>query len=371
MRAWIRFALVVALLLLGWPTESLILSQDQQRLSPDTVERIEKAVTSRMSAESIPGLSVALVLDGKLVWSNGFGLADLENFVPSKSATVYRLGSISKPLTATAVMELVEQGRLDLDAPIQKHCPSFPAKPWPITTRELLGHLGGIRHYADNFVENTRHYDSVTEGLEIFKNDPLIAEPGTKFHYSSYGYNLLGCVVEGASGENFAAYLTSHVFVPAGMSNMQVDDVFRLIPNRVRGYSKNPDGSVRNSDLMDSSYKIPSGGISSTVVDLAEFALALQSGKLLKPATLEEMWTSQKTRNGQATGYGMGWGIGEFHGLKMVAHSGGQSGTDTDLLLIPSKGFAVAAMCNQEDASMSKLTRSITEIVLEPAALDH
>jgi serine beta-lactamase-like protein LACTB, mitochondrial len=371
MRAWMRLALAVALLLLGWPSESLIRSQDHQALSPDAVERIEKAITARMSAESIPGLSLAVVLDGKLVWSNGFGLSDLENFDPAQAATVYRLGSISKPLTATAVMELVEQGRLDLDTPIQKYCPSFPTKPWPITSRELLGHLGGVRHYADHFVENTRHYDSVTDGLESFKNDPLIAEPGTQFHYSSYGFNLLGCVVEGASGEPFAAFLTTRVFVPAGMSNTQVDDVFRIIPKRTRGYAKSSNGAVRNSDLMDSSYKIPSGGLSSTVIDLAKFAIALQSGNLLKPDTLDEMWTSQKTRDGKPTGYGMGWGVGEFHGVKMVAHSGGQSGTDTDLVLVPTKSFAVAAMCNQEDANMSKLARAIAEIVLEPATVDH
>jgi serine beta-lactamase-like protein LACTB, mitochondrial len=367
MRAPIKIVLAVALLLLGWPSESLMRSQDRPALSPDAVERIEKAVTARMSGDSIPGLSVAMVLDGKLVWSKGFGLSDLENFVPAQAATVYRLGSISKPLTATAVMELVEQRRLDLDTPIQKYCSSFPAKPWPITSRELLGHLGGIRHYAENFVENTRHYDSVADGLEVFKNDPLVAEPGTQFHYSSYGFNLLGCVVEGASGEPFAAFLTTHVFIPAGMNNTQVDDVFRIIPKRTRGYAKSPSGAVRNSDLMDSSYKIPSGGLSSTVIDLAKLAIALQSGNLLKPGTLDEMWTSQKTRDGKPTGYGMGWGVGEFHGVKMVAHNGGQSGTDTNLILIPTKGFAVAAMCNQEDADMSKLARAIAEIVLQPA----
>ncbi|HEV2380480.1 MAG TPA: serine hydrolase domain-containing protein [Terriglobia bacterium] len=332
------------------------------------INRIERAVSTAMSQGHIPGLSTAIVTDRQLRWSNGYGMADLENFVPAKAATVYRLGSISKPITATAIMQLVEQGKLDLDAPVQKYCSAFPPKRWPVTSRELLGHLGGVRHYTqkEEEAEYTSHFTSVADGLAIFKDDPLLAEPGTEFRYSSFGYNLLGCVVEGASGQPFAAYLHEHIFVPAGMDHIQPDDVFQIISNRARGYALRPDGLVRNSDLMDSSYKIPSGGLSSTVIDLARFAIAIQSGVLLKPETVSQMFTSQKTRDGKATGYGLGWGVEDNAGVKAVSHSGGQSGTSTDLLMRPDRGLAVVVMCNLEGAHVSALARALAQIVLQP-----
>jgi serine beta-lactamase-like protein LACTB len=331
------------------------------------IDKIERAVSTAMSQGHIPGLSTAIVTDRQLRWSNGYGIVDLENFVPAKAATVYRLGSISKPITATAIMQLVEQGKLDLDAPVQKYCSAFPPKRWPVTSRELLGHLGGVRHYTqkEEEAEYTSHFTSVADGLAIFKDDPLLAEPGTEFRYSSFGYNLLGCAVEGASGEPFAAYLHEHIFVPAGMDHIQPDDVFQIIPNRARGYASRPEGLVRNSDLMDSSYKIPSGGLSSTVIDLARFAIAIQSGVLLKPETVSQMFTSQKTRDGKATGYGLGWEVEDNAGAKAVSHSGGQSGTSTDLLMRPDRGLAVVVMCNLEGAHVSALARTLAQIVLQ------
>jgi len=352
-----------------WLTTAQLRAQSSDELPASTIASIEKAVTTEMSKQGIPGLSVAVATDKQLRWSNGYGLADVENFVPAKASTVYRLGSISKPITATAVVQLVERGKLDLDAPVQKYCPAFPQKQWPVTSRELLGHLGGVRHYNEKErVEYTTHFDSVASGLSVFKDDPLIAEPGTQFHYSSFGYNLLGCVVEGASGQSFADYVRQNIFVPAGMDHMQVDNLFALIPNRARGYQRDKDGNLENSQLMDSSYKIPSGGLCSTAADLARFAIAIETGKLVKPETLAEMFTSGKTRDGKETGYGFGWGLGQLDGNRVVAHGGGQSGVSTHLLLLPEKGIAVAAMCDLEDADVSRLTHSIAGILLGSAA---
>jgi serine beta-lactamase-like protein LACTB, mitochondrial len=351
-----------------WLATATARAQSPAHLPAATIASIEKAVTTEMSKQDIPGLSLAVVTDHELRWSDGYGLSDVENFVPAKASTVYRLGSISKPVTATAVMQLVERGKLDLDAPVQRYCPAFPNKPWPITSRELLGHLGGIRHYneKEEGAEYTTHFDSVASGLSVFKDDPLIAEPGTQFHYSSFGYNLLGCVVEGASGQSFVDYIRQNIFIPAGMDHMQVDNVFALIPNRARGYMRDKDGNLHNSELMDSSYKIPSGGLCSTAVDLAKFAIAIETGKLLKPETLAEMFTSGKTRDGKETGYGFGWGIGKLNGTRVVAHGGGQSGVSTHLLLLPEKGIAVAAMCDLEGGNVSALTRDVAEILLGP-----
>src|SRR6201993_1092129 len=176
-----------------------------QALSPEKQAQIEAAITKFMASTHVPGVSVAVVEDGKYEWAAGFGFADLENNVPAGEHTLFRLGSISKPLTAVGTMELWERGKLDLDAPVQKYCPAFPQKSAPITTREVMGHLGGIRHYKvdsleDAEVGNTKHFDNpIQAGLDFFKDDPLVAQPGSHFHYSTQGYTLVGCVMEGAS----------------------------------------------------------------------------------------------------------------------------------------------------------------------------
>lgn len=151
------------------------------------------------------GVSASVVQDGEFVWSAGFGMADLENSVAATPQALYRLGSISKPITATAAMKLWEHSNLDLDAPVQKYCPAFPQKPWPVTTRELLGHLGGIRYYhvpelpytksqADPEIGNTHHFeDGIVGGMKVFAHDALLAKPGTHFSYSTQGYTLVGC----------------------------------------------------------------------------------------------------------------------------------------------------------------------------------
>jgi CubicO group peptidase (beta-lactamase class C family) len=305
-------------------------------------------------------------VDHKLRWSNGYGLADLENFVPAKAMTAYRLGSISKPITATAVMQLAERGKLDLDAPIQKYCPAFPAKQWPVTARLLLGHLSGVRHYKNEAeFASTRHFNSVVEGLDMFKDDPLLFEPGTKYSYTTHGYAVLGCAVEGASGMRFEEYIRENVFKPAGMDRIRVDNVADIIPNRAQGYAKLQNGELRNSGLADTSYKIPGGGFISTVEDLAKFAIAMQTGVLVKKETLEQMWTSQKTRDGKVTGYGMGWSVSERMGMKEVSHGGAQQRVSTYLYTIPGKGLAVVLMTNLEGigGGLASLSRQIADIV--------
>lgn len=342
-------------------------AQTGATLPSDKIEKIEKAITAAMSRQNIPGLSVAVVTDQKLRWSNGYGLADLENYIPAKSVTVYRLGSISKSITAIAVMQLAESGKLDLDAPIQKYCSAFPQKQWTITARQLLGHLAGVRHYkGEAEFLSTHHYNSVIEGMNMFKDDPLLHEPGTKFSYTTHGYAILGCAVEGASGMKFADYTQQYIFNPAGMDRMRVDDVFEIIPNRAQGYFKTPSGALRNSTLADTSYKIPGGGFCSTVGDLAKFAIAVQSGKLVKKETLDQMWTKQKMRDGKETVYGLGWGLGEKNGLKTASHGGAQQRVSTNLYMIPEKGLAVVLMVNLEGAGqiLGTLSEEIADILL-------
>src|SRR5438034_5113598 len=199
-------------LLLTILASAAAVSAQQKTLSQEKRLEIEKAVSTFMSANSVPGMGAAVVLDGEPVWSAGFGMADLEDSAPATSSTLFRLGSLSKPITATALLQLWEHGKLDLDAPVQKYCPAFPQREWPITARELLAHLGGIRHYHPNGKgdipeDSVRHFASMEESLHIFAADPLVAKPGTKFNYSTYGYTLVGCVLEGAASEKYVDYV--------------------------------------------------------------------------------------------------------------------------------------------------------------------
>jgi serine beta-lactamase-like protein LACTB, mitochondrial len=256
------------------------LEAQEKGLSREKYLEIEKAVSSFMSANSIPGVGAAVVLDGQPLWSEGFGMADLENYSPATSSTLFRLGSISKPITATAILQLWERGKLDLDAPVQKYCPAFPEKEWPIITRELLGHLGGIRHYnpdgkGDIPEDSARHFASIEDSLQIFAGDPLVAKPGTKFNYSTYGYTLVGCVLEGAAAEKFVDFVRKNIFQPAGMEQTRDDDFFTIVPHRTRWYHKDKAGMVRNAGVLDSSYKIPGGGLISSADDMARFEAAI------------------------------------------------------------------------------------------------
>ncbi len=346
------------------------LAAQQKPLPKEKRLAIERAVASFMSANSIPGLSASVVLDGEPRWSEGFGMADLENSSPATSSTLFRLGSISKPISATAVLQLWERGKLDLDAPVQKYCPEFPQKEWPITTRELLGHLGGIRHYnpdgkGDVPEDSARHFASMQESLQLFADDPLVAKPGTKFHYSTYGYTLVGCVLEGAASERFIDYVRENIFQPSGMEQTRDDDFFTVIPHHSRWYHIDKGGVVRNAGVLDSSYKIPGGGIISSADDMANFEAAIVADKLLKRSSRDLMWTSLKTADGKETGYGLGWGIMDKFGLHILAHTGGQQGTSTAFAVVPARSAGVVVLCNLDSVDVAQLAMQILRFALD------
>jgi serine beta-lactamase-like protein LACTB, mitochondrial len=360
----LRHAKQIALLLLLAVGSALA----QQIAKTDLAAQIDAVAAQRLEKQHIPAMTVAVASDGQLVYSKGFGSADLENAVPADADTLIRTGSIAKSITAAAAMTLVEAGKLDLDAPVQKYCPAFPKKNWTITTRQLLTHSSGIRHYKEGEVDSTRHYDSMSAGFAIFAADPLLFEPGTKFNYSTYGYTVVGCVIEGASGEKYFDYLRQHVLVPAGMTHTFVDDVFAIVPHRARGYNVEQ-GKVQNAGLMDSSYKIPGGGLVSTAADLVRFDSALMDGNLLKPETLAAMWTPTGLptyKDGKPSKYGMGFSVTIFDGQKRISHSGGQQGTSTYMAFFPAKRLAVAAMANDWDAEPGDLVGAILALYHMP-----
>jgi serine beta-lactamase-like protein LACTB, mitochondrial len=355
----------------GAPTVAQEQAQEKG-LGAEKRGRIGKTIEDFRAARSVPGISASVVMNGELVWAEGFGVADLENYIAATPSTLYRLGSISKPITAVAVMQQWEQGKLDLDAPVQKYCPAFPEKDKPITTREVLGHLGGIRHYKqdenpnDPEVGNTKHFDDpIADGLKFFANDPLLDSPGTKFHYTTHGYTLAGCVLEGASHEKYVNYVREHVFVPADMYDTQSDNRYSVVQHRTQFYSKNKSGAVINADFLDSSYKIPGGGLISSADDMARFAIAVLGGKLLKGSAREAMWTVQHTSDGEATGYALGWGVDDKLGVRRISHGGGQQGTSTFLALVPERRVAVVVLANMDSVDVGELADQVVKIVLD------
>ena len=330
-----------------------------------TAPAIDRLVTETMSAQQVPAITVAAAVSGRLVYSKAFGYADLENTVPATAETRIRTASIAKSITAVAAMTLVEAGKLDLDAPVQKYCPPFPLKQWPITTRELLSHTSGIRHYAAGEPEHTQHYRWMADGFALFAAEPLLFPPGTGFQYSTYGYTVAGCAIEGAAGTPFPDYVAAHVLRPAGMSHTVVDDVFAVVPHRARGYQK-IHGEVRNAVLMDSSYKIPGGGYVTTAEDLVNFGQALLDGRLLPATAVAQMWVPTKVSGKDS--YGLGFEVRD--GGRFVMHSGGQAGTTTRLLIVPEAHLSLALLANMDGVPLDELEHAVAQQMHAPFPAD-
>jgi CubicO group peptidase (beta-lactamase class C family) len=313
----------------------------------------EQTVRATMAAQSIPGLTIGYTLAGQ-EWVRGYGLADLENAVPTTPDTAYRYASVQKPMTAVAVLQMAERGKIDLDADIRTYVPYFPRKPFPVTARQLLGHVGGIPDYEENSSdEHLKQHMTMREAIAVFADRDLASEPGTTFRYSSFGYNLLAAAVEAASGQAFGEYLRDHVWAPAGMTSARMDDPLAIIPHRARGYQF-VDGTVRNSEFVDVSSRPGGGAARGTVPDLLRFADALADGRLLAPASLSLMTTPTRTRDGRIAGfprtqgYAMGWSVLEEGGGPVLFHDGGQPETRTMLILAPARKLAIASAQNFE-----------------------
>lgn len=349
---------------LGWSTPQQTVQDTQSSSYAEAIQTFEEFVTQQMALDKVPGLSVGFIKDD-FIWIRGFGYSDLENKLLAKPESAYRLASITKTITAISVLQLVEAGKIDLDAEVQTYVPYFPKKKWPVTVRLLLGHLGGISHYRNYQVEGRiKVHMNTQEALAIFQDFDLIARPGTRFNYSSYGYNLLGAVIEGASEMAYGEYIKKHIFEPLGMENSRIDNPFDIIPNRVRGY-RLIRGQVKNSEFVDISSRFAAGGTRSTVVDLLKYARGIMEGRLLKEETWRKMLTSMATQSGFFTGYGMGWRVHPMRGHFQVYHGGSQHETRTFLLLFPREKFAIALASNLERMNRLFYVQRLAEIVLD------
>ena len=320
----------------------------------ETVAEARRMVHQDYHEKGYPGIAIAVAVGGEMVWSEGFGHADLEHRVPVWPTTKFRIGSISKPLTAAAVARLAAEGRLDVDAPIQRYVPDFPEKAWPLTTRHLGAHLGGIRHYRGMEFIIRDPYATVGEALKIFANDPLLHEPGTRYAYSSYGWNLISAVVEGAAGEPFLDYMRAHVFRPLGMHHTVADHVDSLIAQRAGFYMRDNNGTLVNGIYVNNSYKWAGGGFLSTVEDIVHFANAHLDDRFFSPEAKALLFTEQQTTAGEGVGYGFGWFVQtDSLGRRLWSHGGGSVGGTSLLQIAPDAGLVVVAMVNLSSADLA------------------
>ena len=335
----------------------------------EVVEEARTLVRADIVQRGYPGIAIAVAVDGETVWSEGFGYANLEHRVPMWPSVKFRVGSISKSLTAAGAARLVEDGLLDLDAPIQKYVPSFPEKAHPITTRQLGGHLAGIRHYQgdENFIRDP--YPTVLDGLSIFfADDPLLHEPGTAYAYTSYGFNLLSAVVEGAAKRSFLGHMREAVFRPLGMRDTVADFVTPIIPGRTSYYVRDDAGQVVNAPWVNNSYKWAGGGFLSTTEDVLRFADAHLDGEFLSEASRKLLFTEQKTRDNEGVGYGFGWFIQTREdGRRLLSHSGGSVGGTSLMVMEPETGVVVVGLINLTRAN-NGVVRQVLDLFIDAAA---
>ncbi len=347
----------------------------------DAVEQGRQIVRAGLGEQNLPGLSVAVGAGGEIVWAEGFGWADLENRVKVTPDTRFRIGTASIALTSAAVGLLLEKGRLKLDDVIQTYVPQFPEKQWPVTVRQLMGHLAGVRNDGgDEGPLLSARCERSVEALQHFAERSLLFEPGTQYRYSSYGWILVSAAVEAAADEPFLRFMWKQIFEPLGMDDTRADSATEPIPDRATPYfprfAADPRYGLHLMREIDYSCYAGSSAFLSTPSDLVRFALAINSGKLLQPATVQLIQTSQRLASGQETGYGLGWDL-ETVALagdqtRTVGHDGESlGGMVASFMTLPEHGIVVSVTSNISYADTfavaSKIAQAFAEQAKSPA----
>jgi CubicO group peptidase (beta-lactamase class C family) len=328
-------------------------------------EMIDAYVRMRMAKDHVPGLSIAVVRDGKIVYANGFGLANVELNVAATQTTVYWLMSVSKQFTAAAVLMLAEEGKIDLNAPIARYLASAPGAWKDVLVRHLLTHTSGIPDYTDTlgWGQTIRQDRSPQDLLAPVMVKPLLFTPGTQWRYSNSNYFLLGLIIEKVSGTPWSDFLQRRIFVPLGMTSTHANDSSAIIPGRAAGYHWQ-NGSLQNAPYVSPSQLWAAGSIISTVEDLAKWEAGLASGKLLKRSTVEQMIAPAKLADGGETAYGYGNELGRDHGHRFAGHQGGGLAFNTMLLRYPDDRLTVIVLANLTQAPSEQIAHKIASFYL-------
>lgn len=296
-----------------------------------------------------PGATVIITRDGETLLRKGYGMADMEHNIALQPDMVFRIGSITKQFTAVAVLMLEQEGKLKVSDEIQKYIPSYPKKEQPITVEHLLTHTSGIPSYTSIpgwMTSKIREDLSVSEMIDEWDDMDLEFEPGTQWKYNNSGYFMLGAVIEAASGMSYGDFIEKKIFAPLEMQSSFYDSETRIILKRVQGYQPQGAFDYANAPFLDMDQPGAAGGLMSTVDDLAKWDAALYTDKLLSAEARERLWTSYKLADGEDTGYGYGWAVGEHNGKRIIHHSGGIFGFATLGIRVPEEKLYIAVLSN-------------------------
>ena len=348
-----------------------VTNSDPSQKWADAVERGRDIMRRGLADRNLPGLSVAVGVYDDVVWAEGFGWADLDKQVAVTPNHRFRIGTASTVLTSAAVGLLVEKDELKLDEEIQTYVPEFPKKPWPVTLRQLMGHLAGVgTDGGDEGPLFSQRCERPVEGLQYFAERSLLFEPGTQYRYSSYGWIVVSAAVEAAAGEPFLTFMQDQIFDPLGMRDTRAESATKEIPDRATFYFPRFAADPRyGPDLMrgiDLSCYAGASALLSTPSDLVRFGLAINSGKLLQPATVQWLQTSQRLPSGEETGYGLGWDL-ETVALagkptRAAGHDGDTlGGMVASLMTFPERGIVVAVTSNISYADTFSLASGIAQ----------
>lgn len=327
-------------------------------------EEFKNYLDSYYEIKNIPSISAGVLLKDSIIWLGSKGYTDLENNVPATVNSVYRIASISKPITAIAIMQLWEKGLIYLDDDVRKYVPYFPQKKWSFTIRQLLSHSSGIRNYKPGEFHSKAYFSSTREALKVFSADTLEFRPGTEYQYSTLGYTLLAAVVESVTKMPFGIYVYESILKPSGMSSTFVDVQKNIVPNRARGYIKSTRRELENSQLADLSLKVAGGGFISTSRDLLLFAKSILNGTLIKTQTLDTMLVPLTLGRNRVQNYGLGFSLPEIEGPKYFEHSGSGTGFTSKLKIYPNEKLATVHLINLNDRNLEVPADELANIQL-------
>jgi CubicO group peptidase (beta-lactamase class C family) len=320
-------------------------------------DNIDTFVAQEMQKEQIPGLALTIIKDGQIVKAKGYGYSNLEHQVPVKPETIFQSGSIGKQFTATAIMLLVEDGKINLDDPISKYLSNTPAAWKNITVRKLLSHTSGLGDYPEDF--DYRKDYTEKQLYEILKTQPLLFQPGEKWDYSNLGYMLLGILIHEVSGKFYGDFLQERVFQPLGMSTTRIISEADIIPNRAAGYVL-VNGQIKNQDWVSPTLNTTAdGALYFTILDLAKWDAALYTEKILKKSSLDQMWTPVKLNDGSTYPYGFGWKVDEIAGHRVIEHGGTWQGFHGYIARYVDNKLTVVVLNNQPESKNAFIAHTI------------
>ena len=326
--------------------------------------RVDKLVLNTLETNNLPGLSLTIVKDRNKIYSKGFGYADIDKQIqvlPSK--TKFRIGSFSKTLAASALMKLVEEGKIDLDASIYNYVPDYPKKKWDFTSRQIAGHLSGIRSYKEGEMMINENFSNVKDALNVFKMDSLLHKPDTKYHYSTHAWTLLSLIIENTSGQSFLDYMQTDVFDKLDMNNTHAEKISLTDIEKVNYYMLDSTKQIIVAPEVDNSWKWAGGGFISTTEDVAKFLLAHSDYGYLTQESLTEMISPQKKVDGEITNYGIGWRTRyDKNNNTLIGHTGGSIGGTTYAFMAPHSNTIIVMTTNLSNASFGNLPDDLFEL---------